>query len=195
MRIGWSGTDVSNHSFLNLISRQPRGRPMTCDSRICTIPVASSTEFSRCIAELGKTHAHSYSGIPFVATVFPKSAVAATYCREASDGFDPHHVFRHLVTELPLDTQPQWCAIRNRQRLLVHIIGENGLRMESIDQIDALVVRRARAHHIGAMKDQITRVRLQTDTLQQRAKLGAFPFPDGAPAFDAIVARDLRARR
>ncbi len=45
-----------------------------------------------------------------------------------SDRFDPHHVFRHLVAELPLDAEPQRRAVRDGKRLVVHLVGENGLR-------------------------------------------------------------------
>src|SRR5919197_6078580 len=45
------------------------------------------------------------------------------------------------------------------------------------------------------MKSDVARVRPQPHMLQQRTEPDAFPLADAAPAFDAIVARDLGARR
>jgi hypothetical protein len=50
-------------------------------------------------------------------------------------------VFGHFVPELPFDTQPQGRAVLDGQRLAVHGVGHDGLRIKSIDQIDALVIK------------------------------------------------------
>jgi len=60
---------------------------------------------------------------------------------EALHQLDAHDVFRHLVAELPFEAQPQRRAVGNGQRLAVHVIGEDRLRMRSIDQVDALIER------------------------------------------------------
>src|SRR5258708_6819347 len=58
----------------------------------------------------------SDSGVPLVAAVLPESALAAAHIREGLDRLDPHHIFRHLVAELALDTQAQRGAMRDGQR-------------------------------------------------------------------------------
>ena len=44
------------------------------------------------------------------------------------------------------------------------------------------------------MKHDVTRIRLGLDNVEQRRQLRALPLPDRTPAFDAVVARDLRSR-
>ncbi len=63
------------------------------------------------------------SRVPGIAKVFPIAALAPTKRRETLDRLDPHDVFRHLVAELTFDTQPQRRAMRNVQRLVIHIVG------------------------------------------------------------------------
>src|SRR5262245_17739109 len=78
----------------------------------------------------------SNARVPLIAAVFPEAAAAATNAGEPFDRLDAHHVFRHLVTELPLEAKSERRAMRNGQRRAVHVIGEDGLRMESILQTD-----------------------------------------------------------
>src|SRR5713226_10104435 len=75
-----------------------------------------------------------------ITAIFPIAAAAAMQIGEALHQLDAHDVFRHLVAELPLEAQPQRRAVRNGQRLTVHVIGEDRLRMRSVDQVDALIV-------------------------------------------------------
>ena len=65
-----------------------------------------------------------------------------------------------LVAELAFDPKPQRRAMADRQGAVVHAVGEDGLRMEGVDQVDALVVGRA-AEIVGAVQDDVARVRLQ----------------------------------
>ena len=70
---------------------------------------------------------------------------------------DAHDVFGLLVAELALDPQPQRRAMGDRQRPRRSGMGQDGLGMEGVDQVDALVVV-ARAVgacfvHVGAMED------------------------------------------
>ena len=63
------------------------------------------------------------SRVPGIAKVFPIAALAPTKRCETLDRLDPHDVFCHLVAELTFDTQPQRRAMRNVQRLVIHIVG------------------------------------------------------------------------
>ena len=67
--------------------------------------------------------------------------------------------------------------------------------MEGIVHVDALVVgaRSVVFHWIGAIKHHVASLGPGPKRLQQRAEAHALPFADRAPAFDAIVARDLGA--
>src|SRR6266851_1176117 len=78
--------------------------------------------------------------VPLITAIFPIAAAAAMQIGEALHQLDAHDVFRHLVAELPLEAQPQRRAVGNGQRLAIHVIGEDRLRMHSVDQVDALIV-------------------------------------------------------
>src|SRR3954447_10702508 len=94
-------------------------------------------------------------GVPSVAQILPVAALAAANALEAVHRFDAHDVFRHLVAELALDPQPQRRAVPNRQHLAVHVVGQDGLGMERVIKVDALVVfalGTAGRHRIGASK-------------------------------------------
>ena len=66
----------------------------------------------------------SNTGVPFIAAVFPKAAAATANAGDVLHRLDAHHIFRHLVAELPLDAEPEWCSMRNGERRSVHLIGE-----------------------------------------------------------------------
>ncbi|EGE60570.1 hypothetical protein RHECNPAF_14110054 [Rhizobium etli CNPAF512] len=89
--------------------------------------------------------------------------------------------------------------MRHFQVAAIHRIGKDRLRMEGVNEIDALIVPTAAIKRlfvfVGAMEHDVARLRLQPDRLQQGAKRQARPFADRAPAFDAVVPGDLRARR
>src|SRR5579862_608880 len=127
-----------------------------------------------------------------VALVLPKAAASAAYSRQDGHGLDAHYIFRVLVAELTFDPQPQGSAVPDGERLVIHRVGEQGLRMEGVDKIHALVIRRL-IKPIGAMEHHETRVRLQPDLLEKMSELNARPLANGAPAFDAVVTRDLAA--
>jgi hypothetical protein len=79
-------------------------------------------------------------GVPLVAAIFPKSALAAPQPVEPVGHLDAHQIFCVLVAELPFDPQPQRGAVADRKRDVVETMGKNGLRMESVDQIDAFIM-------------------------------------------------------
>ena len=82
----------------------------------------------------------SDASVPFVAAIFPEAAMAAADRRNPIHRLDAHHIFRHLVTELALDPEPERRAVRNGQRRAVHVVGENGLRMKGIHERHGLVI-------------------------------------------------------
>src|SRR5688500_7081790 len=67
--------------------------------------------------------------------------------------------------------------------------------MNRIDQVDAFVIMLAIAVSVHAMKDHILSLGPRSSTIDQLFQADAFPFAYDAPAFDAIVARDLGACR
>ena len=142
---------------------------------------------------------HLYPRVPLIAPVFPETAFAAPEAAKAVDHRDAHDVFCVLVTKLALYSQPKRGAMPNRQIRAVHRIGEDRLWMKRIDQIDALVVAAAAIERflqfIGAVEDGVTGVGSQSCRLQNQAEWDACPFADRTPAFDAVMTRDLGARR
>src|SRR5687768_3500729 len=70
----------------------------------------------------------SNTAIPVVTVVLPIAALAAADRAETVDQLDPVQIFRHLVAELSLDTNPQRRAVLDGQRLAVEAVGEDGLR-------------------------------------------------------------------
>ena len=78
--------------------------------------------------------------------------------------------------------------------MAVHAPGEDRLRMEGVDQVDALVIGLV-AEPVGAVEDDVSGARAQARRVEDARQLDAVPFADRAPPFDAIVARDLHAVR
>ncbi len=110
------------------------------------------------------------SGIPLVAAlILPIAALAETDPGEAVDGFDPHHIFGVLVAELALDPEAERRAVADLERAVVHRPGEQGLRVEGVDQIEALIIRDA-VEIVGAVEDDEARLRPQSGAVQQQAQ-------------------------
>src|SRR5262249_39573168 len=114
---------------------------------------------------------------------------------QVGDEFERADVFGVLVTELRLDAQSQRRAVVDGQRAIVQFVREDRLWVNGVDQVDAFVVGVAVVVGVHAAKDDVFRVGFGFDPLYDLYQPHAFPFADDAPAFDAIVARDLRARR
>ena len=127
------------------------------------VAIASQTSFSKCHAAAPKTgrlstpaakarlivgqstcicnrtqRGGSDARIPLVAAVLPEPIFAPTQRDETVACFDPHDAFRHLVTKLSFHPKSQRRPVRDRQRASVHVIGQDRLRMERIDQVDGL---------------------------------------------------------
>ncbi len=141
--------------------------------------------------------AASDSGVPFVPAVFPIAAVPAPQAVETIHWFDVHDVFGLFVPQLPLDPEAQGSAVADAEVLAVHLVGKDGLRVNRIDGIDALVIAAATIEclfeFVGTMQHDGTRRWLQPGQPQQAAKRNARPFADGAPSLHAVMAGNLGA--
>jgi hypothetical protein len=91
----------------------------------------------RVICSAAREWCGSDPGIPLVPAIFPEPALAAPQPVEPVDPLDAHQTFCVLVAELPFHPQPQRGAVADRKRDVVETMGEDGLRMESVDQVDA----------------------------------------------------------
>src|SRR3982074_2618242 len=149
--------------------------------------------------QVGGTQLRSDPAVPLVTAVFPEAALAAPDAVESLDRLHPGDELGVLVADVTLDPQPQRRAVAHRARRAVHVVGQDGLRMEGIEQVDAFVVEAAAiwaAHHlVEAMEDDIARLWLEPGLAQHLHKRHAGPLPDRSPAFIAIVLGNLGARR
>src|SRR5271169_423885 len=143
--------------------------------------------------------ASSNACVPFIAAILPEAAATAPKRRKVIDGFDPHDIFGHLVPELALDPKPQRRTVLDRQGPAVHVIGEDGLGMKSVDKVDALVIPtgpvQRLVQRVGAMEYDVAGLRLQPGQTKDSPKGRACPFADPTPTHLAIVTGDLRSRR
>ena len=121
-------------------------------------------------------------------------------CARVGHDFEAHQVLGLLVAELALDPQAQRRAVRHRQVLAVHAVGQDGLRVEGVNEVDALVVEAGAVEGLlqvrrrSGTRHSARRLR-EPGVSQQHAQRDAGPLADGAPALDAVVARDLGAGR
>ena len=114
---------------------------------------------------------------------------------EAADRFDAHHIFGHLVAELPLDPQSERRAVLDLEGGEIHLVGQDGLGMKSVDEVDRLVIAAGVVERllerIGAEEGEVAGLGLQSRRGDESGQLDALPLPDAAPALDAVVPRDL----
>src|SRR5262249_54303501 len=135
------------------------------------------------------------AGVPFVAAVLPVTALALADSVEALDELDATHVLRGLVAQLALHAKTKRGAVGPGQGLIVHVVGEDGLLVAGVLEIQALVVfLPALPERVEAVDDDVARPRLDADGVQQRGQPHALPLGDGAPAFHAVVPGDLGPR-
>ena len=155
--------------------------------RVGITEISSDIEAATAAAQAGRALARRASGckgrswrppgrsdprVPLVAAVLPEAAAAARDVGEAFDRLDAHHVFRHLVAELALDPQPQRRAVLDGQGREVHLVGEDGLRMKGVDEVDRLVivagVVERLLERVGAEEGDVARLRLQARSVEER---------------------------
>src|SRR5262249_2764979 len=136
-----------------------------------------------------------YACIPLVAAIFPISPFAGPDGGKAFDRFNLHYIFGHFIAQLPLDPQPQRSPMRHRQRRVVHFVGEQSLRVESVPQPDALVILgciEGLAQRIRAIEHQVAGLWFKTRALQQPRQRHPFPLADATPPLNTVVAGDPR---
>src|SRR5262249_47428251 len=144
----------------------------------------------------------SNARVPCIAKILPISALAPTNFLETLDRLDPHEVLRHLVAKLTLNAQPQRRAVGNVQHLVIHVVGQDGLRMHCFRDIDAFVVLGlwiAESHRIGTIEHQM-RACGSKRTRRRSSPSGApFFFPiqpqPSTRSCGVICVRDGSARR
>jgi len=134
-------------------------------------------------------------GIPLVAAIFPEPTLSAPDLVEPAGHLDAHHIFCVLVAELAFDPQPQGGAMANGEQGIVETVRKNGLRMESVDQIDAFIILSGAVErllkNVGAMEDNEARRGEKRGLPEHDSQWYALPFADGTPPFDAVMAGDL----
>src|SRR5438067_6710251 len=129
--------------------------------------------------------------IPFVVDIiFPIATLSALHPREAVDGLDSLDVLGLLIAELALDPQAQRGAVRDRQEMAVQPPGDHRLRVEGVDQVDALVIGFV-AEAVGAVEYDVLRAGAEGGMFEEPPQLDAVPLADRAPALNAVVAGDL----
>src|SRR5579863_2918139 len=81
----------------------------------------------------------------------------------------------------------------------VHVIGEDGLGVKGVDQIDAFVILAGSVERllqrVRTIKDKISRAGLEPGKAKNLLERCAGPFADATPALDAIMAGDLGSGR
>src|ERR1043165_3511029 len=136
--------------------------------------------------------------IPLVASrILPIAAIAAEDTFQSSDSADAFDVFSLLVAQLAFDSEPQGRAMANFKRHIVHRIGENSLRMEGVDEVNALIIGRRAASdrlEIEAFEHDEARRGENAGPFKHAVKRRSGPFSNRAPTLDAIVPGDLAAR-
>src|SRR5690606_25602809 len=135
---------------------------------------------SRRLPQGEKGASSSASTEPVVALVFAVAAVEGVAHEDRLD------VLGVLVAKLGGDAQLDGEVILGWQRPVVPIQGNQRLGVQGGRHVDAGVVA------VGAVDADVARVQVGADHVQEIAQAGAAPFSDGAPAFHADVARDLR---
>src|SRR4029078_5678588 len=114
----------------------------------------------------------SIPGVPCEAPISPEAAAPAANSGKPIHRLDTHHIFRHLVTELALDAEPERRTMRNWQRRTVHVVGEEGLRMKGVFQPDRFVIFAVivagLAKIVGAIEHDVARIRLDRGLVEKR---------------------------
>src|SRR5690606_15457609 len=129
--------------------------------------------------------------VPLIAAVLPVTALAIADLVEAGHCLNPRQVLGVLVAEVALDAQPQRSSVADRERLTVKLMGDERLRVERVVEVTAFVVRHA-AKIVGAAEDDEAGLFLEAGRVEDRRELRTGPLTDRTPAFDAVMAGDLR---
>src|SRR5690606_10304829 len=129
--------------------------------------------------------------VPLIAAVLPVTALTLADLAEAGHCLNSSQVLGVLVAEVPLNAQPQRSSVADRERLTVKLMGDECLRVEGVVEVTAFVVRHA-AKIVGAAEDDEAGLFLEAGRVEDRRELRTGPLTDRTPAFDAVMAGDLR---
>lgn len=58
----------------------------------------------------------------------------------STEEFDRSDPFNHLISQLVLYPQPQWCPMLGSQRLIVHFPGQDASRLQTVVQRMGIIV-------------------------------------------------------
>src|SRR6266511_1522758 len=136
----------------------------------------------------------SNAGVPLIALIFPVTALALTDFLQGRNKLERADIFGVLVAKLIFNAQTKRRAVVDRHGPVVQLVGENRLRMNGVDEIDAFIIIVAVAVGIHTAKNHILGLGQRLDSIHDLFQAYAFPLTDDAPTFDAIVTRDLGAR-
>src|SRR6185437_7905214 len=119
------------------------------------------------------------------------SAVAASEVGEVGDELDPFDPFDLLEAELDLVAEPQRCAMAERERLVVHVVGEHREVVAHVLDGVGVVVDAFVGSFAEGVEDDPLRLGLRLDDVDDRLHRDTSPFCDPGPALDAEVLCDL----
>src|SRR5580704_16382294 len=135
-------------------------------------------------------------GVPDrIVKVFPPAAAPLPDRVEPIDDLDAIDVLRVLVANLHLYTKAEGRTVADRQLLAIHSVSQDGLRVERVLQVYALVVVLAvKIDLVQAMKYDVARIRSKSRECEETCQLDSRPLPDRAPTLVTVMHRDLGAR-
>src|SRR5262245_5863562 len=87
----------------------------------------------------------------------------------------------------------------DRQDLIIHLVGENRLRMIGVIQIDSFVelpsAVRSLLQVVRTEKSDVASRCFKASSVEEGSQLDTTPLGNAAPSFDAIMPRNLGPRR
>src|SRR5258708_3315550 len=135
-------------------------------------------------------------GVPDrIVKVFPPAATPLPDRVEPIDDLDAIDVLRVLVANLHLHAKAERSTVADRQLLAVHSVSQDGLRMERVLEVNALVVVLAvKVDLVQAMEYGVARIGAKPRESEDSRQLDSRPLPDRTPTFAAVMHRDFRER-
>jgi len=131
--------------------------------------------------------------------VFAPTALALADVAVVGDELDPLDVLHHRESELGLDPQAQGRSVDNGQRLSIHFIGKNGLRITRRIHVDGAVKAAARGRAGLAARFVVERIQSNVPGRIERPaefdnifERDAAPLRDSRPALNTAMLGDLR---
>src|SRR5216683_2431202 len=135
-------------------------------------------------------------GIPDrIVKVFPPAATPLPDRIEPINDLDAIDVLRVLVANLHFHAKAERRTVADRQLLAIHSVSEDGLRVERVLQVYALVVVLAvKIDLVQAMEYGVARIRSKPRESEETRQLDSRPLPDRTPTFVAVMHGDLGTR-